>query len=541
MDGEAITPLATISVRTTNGPLNFTIAPGTPTFVLGGNGSGKSTLVHSLNNQLLNVVYLPGARPSFFEQEGNALTSESRRQLSENLRSWDSQPDNRWRSANGTSRNARAVHDLITAEMQFKLDAANQITLEGASSSAILRLQSGTSPLDRVNQLLRQANLTVRVEIVNGDLRARRGQEVFSYARMSDGERISLILCSEIITAPPESILLIDEPELHLHRSISVPLMNAVMSERRDCAFIVSTHELDLAQRHPEGRMLLIREYNWAPNDSGTWKVDVLEPGVELPEDLLIDILGSRDKLLFVEGTNTSLDQPLYALLFPSVSVLARSSCNDVIRAVSGLRSTKAVHHASAFGLVDNDGLSQSQQDQLESEGIFALSVHNVESLYYSKIVIAAVAAQQAQNFGVDQQALIDVAMTKSLGSVPTDQISHLAARLAEQKFRNGVLEAIPGRADLIAAGDAPISIAVTSNYLAERENLETLISQKALDVIVERYSVRHSKILEGIAKGLRFIDRSDYEKAALVRIASDLNLVNALKAKLGKLANALT
>lgn len=534
-------PLATISIITPTGLTSLPIAVGTPTFILGGNGTGKSSLVHSFNNQLPKVVYLPGARPSFFDNEGTGLTPESRRQLGENLRGWDSQPDNRWRSVQGTSRNAKAIHDLIAAETQFKIDAANEITREGASSKAIARLQAMKSPLDRVNQLLKQGNLPVRVEILNGDLKARRGQSTYSYAKMSDGERIALILCSEIIAAPPQSFLMIDEPELHLHRSIVVPLLDAVMSERRDCAFIISTHELALAARHPEGQIVLVREYIWAANGTGSWKIDVLPIGADIPDDLLVDILGSRDKLLFVEGTSSSLDQPLYAILFPSVSVITRSTCSEVVRAVSGLRSTDAIHHAKAFGLIDNDGMNEDQLNKLEANGVFGLPVHNVESLCYSSEVISAVAEQQANNLSLSKQSLIDDANAKALSTIQPAQISHLAARLIEQKVHNEIMKAIPKRDAIIEAGDTPIQLTVEQNYVAERSNLEALIANKALDSIIARYSVRHSNILNGIANGLRFLDREDYEKAALTKIATDSALTKVLKLKLEKLASALS
>jgi len=53
-------------------------------------------------------------------------------------------------------------------------------------------------------------------------------------------------------------------------------------------------------------------------------------PGADIGDDLKKDILGARRKLLFVEGANTSPDKPLYSLVFPDVSIVAKSGYREV-------------------------------------------------------------------------------------------------------------------------------------------------------------------------------------------------------------------
>ena len=43
---------------------------------------------------------------------------------------------------------------------------------------------------------------------------------------MSDGERVALYLMWQCLVAPKNSILIIDEPEIHLHTSIMQSLWN---------------------------------------------------------------------------------------------------------------------------------------------------------------------------------------------------------------------------------------------------------------------------------------------------------------------------
>jgi ATPase subunit of ABC transporter with duplicated ATPase domains len=138
--------LATPVIPSTEGITTIQLYSGRPAFIVGRNGTGKSALVHRLSGLLGDkVVYMPGSRPSYFESDSLSMTPSSRRSFSENVRNWDSNLDTRVRPISGTTRNEKAIHDLQTAETQYKLDAANQIKIEGAASAAITRLQSSDS------------------------------------------------------------------------------------------------------------------------------------------------------------------------------------------------------------------------------------------------------------------------------------------------------------------------------------------------------------------------------------------------------------
>lgn len=186
MDIEEHPPLVQMQIQTRTEPVQVAVRAGSPVFILGRNGTGKSALVNSLAAQWSGkVIYMPGSRPSYFDNESLSMTSASRRQFTTNQQHYDSQPDTRWKSMEGTARNEKAIHDLLAAETQYKLDAANQIKAEGSSSSAIARLQADNSPLDIVNSLLAQANLAVQLKVAGGELRAIQGGSLYSYARMS--------------------------------------------------------------------------------------------------------------------------------------------------------------------------------------------------------------------------------------------------------------------------------------------------------------------------------------------------------------------
>jgi ATPase subunit of ABC transporter with duplicated ATPase domains len=233
--------VGTVTINAGTKQVPVPIRTGTAVYVLGRNGTGKSALVHNIVGQLPRAIYIPGSRPSYFDNDSLQLTPAARRQMESSWLQWDRQPHTRYRPINGTQRNERAILDLQSGETQFKVDAANEIKAYGASAGAIARLQSEQSPFDRVNALMRQANLPTQILMSGGELLAQRQGSPYSIAKMSDGERAALIMAADVVSAPSASVFLIDEPELHLHRSIVFPLIAALLRERPDCAFVKLT------------------------------------------------------------------------------------------------------------------------------------------------------------------------------------------------------------------------------------------------------------------------------------------------------------
>lgn len=535
--------LAQMQIQTRAEPVQVTVKAGSPVFILGRNGTGKSALVNSLAAQWRGkVVYMPGSRPSYFDTESPSMTPASRRNFTNDLMHYDSQPDTRWKSMAGTTRNEKAIHDLQAAETQYKLDAANQIKAEGSSSSAIARLQTDNSPLDIVNSLLAQANLGVQLKVDGGELRAIQSDSLYSYARMSDGERSALVFAAEVVAAQPGMVFLIDEPELHLHSAIVVALVKALILERPDCGFVVCTHQLELPMAIQGSEIVLVRGSVWQGEKIASWDVDVIHDSAQIPEWLWVDVIGARRKILFIEGNDkASLDQPLYSLLFPKVSVRPRESCKDVMRAVEGLRAVEGVHRAKAFGLIDHDGMSAEQVKKLQDVGIYPLPIFAVESLIYSQEAQGSVAAQQAETLGIDPQKMLDEAKDAAIESLKGQgKKEHLAGRLAERQVRDQILSAIPTRQQLVAQTCDDLNVAIKSPYPDELARLTALVGASDIHGIVSRYPVRESGVLDGIAKGLRFSGRNDYERAVLRRVGVDVKLRAALKLKLGNLTSQL-
>ena len=65
---------------------------------------------------------------------------------------------------------------------------------------------------------------------------------------MSDGERAIFHYIGEVVSAKDNSLIIIDEPENHLHNSILEKLWNEIEAERQDCVYLYITHNCILQE-----------------------------------------------------------------------------------------------------------------------------------------------------------------------------------------------------------------------------------------------------------------------------------------------------
>jgi predicted ATP-dependent endonuclease of OLD family len=296
-----------------------------------------------------------------------------------------------------------------------------------------------------MNDLLRQSNMPVEIVIEQGQkvFAKKNGGPQYNVAELSDGERNAFLLCAEVLTAEPGALIIVDEPERHLHRSIISPLLTLLFRHRDDCAFIVSTHELQLPVDNQDSQTMLVRGCVFQGSNPKSWTADILQSQEEIDISIKKDILGARSKIIFVEGEDDSLDVPLYSLLFPQLSVIPKSSCRDVEYAVRGIRDAAGLHWVNAWGIVDNDQRSQDDINALKENGIFALGYYSVESLYYHPRIVRFVAERQAAILGMSADSLYNSAISQGVEEIARNR-DHLVWHAVEKQIRRLIFSCVP-------------------------------------------------------------------------------------------------
>ena len=428
-------------------PLEIDLEPGTPLFVVGANGSGKSALVQHATKTLgiANIHRIAAHRQTWLFSSHVNLSPAERQHQQQYLSNEDDNSDRRWQDNHGSTRVYAALFDLSDMDNAHARRIRDAVGIEDWATVKTLK-NGQRPPFKRINDLLARAGLPIAIEnTLGGEIIAQHKKSTARYgmAQLSDGERNAVLIAANVLTVEKGTVLLVDEPERHLHRSIIEPFLSALFAERADCAFIITTHEVALPLANPGSRVLVTYSCRWNRESPLAWDAKLMEADAELPEDLKRAILGARKAILFVEGGQSqSLDLRLYSALFPDITVSAAGSCNDVVRAVSGLRQTESRHDTKAFGLIDRDDRDEAEVNRLASIGIYALDAYSVESLYYCSDAIAAVAQRQAGTYGNDADDMVQDAKRKALNALMRDGTAeHMAERLCGRKAEAEIIQ----------------------------------------------------------------------------------------------------
>ena len=527
-------------------PLQMSLEDHDRLFIVGANGSGKSALIQHLvsSNPGKKIRRISAHRQTWFQSGSIDLTPQSRKQFAQDSTNLEVLNEARWQDFDAEKRQSAVLFDLVS-KANTRARLITRYVDSGNTGEAEKTSAESPSPFDQLNELLGIGTLAVTLENSNDEeilARHRDGNAPFSIAQMSDGERNAAILAATVLTVEPGTVLLVDEPERHLHRSIIEPFLSALFECRTDCPFVVSTHEIALPIVNPEAHCLMVRSCRWNGDKATAWEVEFLEPNVGLPEDLKQAILGSRKRILFVEGESNSLDLPFYSALFPDISVVPKGSCVDVHRAVSGLRGSQELHHVKAFGLIDRDDRDEEEVKQLaDGDGVFALDVYSVESFYYCSDAIAAVARRQAESLGRNADEMIRSATQKALYALNQDGLAErMAERRCERRVRDAILQRIPDWKCIKTNTTLKLKITVDSLYQAELARFKKLAGERRLDDLVARYPLHKSGAFDAIAKALELKSRKTYEQTLVSRIRDDEDLAQSLKQRIGPLSEVL-
>lgn len=224
---------------------------------------------------------------------------------------------------------------------------------------------------------------SIQVQLLDGT--------VYSASKMSDGERAIFYMLGQALAAAKDSVLIVDEPELHVHPSIMSSLWDEVQLARLDCGLVFITHDLQFAASRP-GQKFVVRDYKPLPQ----WVVEPVPLETGFDEETVTLILGSRQPVLFVEGTESSIDLAMYRACFRNWTVIPRGSCEEVIHSVVTMRRNASMTRVTCSGLVDADDYSDSDVLNLAALGIAVLPVSEIENMVLLPNVSRAIAGSEA-------------------------------------------------------------------------------------------------------------------------------------------------
>ncbi len=512
------------------------IRSGQVIFLVGPNGSGKSTLMHLLSNQHQSRYRRISAhRQVWFNSDTVDLTPARRQQAENNIANIDRNEQSIWKDQGAPERSQAIIFDLVESENVYARKIAE--AARAGNMGDVEELASQDAPIANMNEILRLSNLDFQVVVGDGGrlLAVKEGSPGYSIAQLSDGERNALLIIANVLTAPDNYLIFIDEPERHLHRSIASPLISTLIAYRSDCAFIVSTHDVSLPHDQESANVLLLRSYS---NNPKGWQVDWIESVEDLDEDIATAILGSRRVLLFVEGDASSLDAQIYHILYPHVTVKPLGSCVEVERVVAGIRSSEGNHWVSAFGVIDRDNRSDDECEALSSKGVLPLKQYSIESLYYHPVVYQKICERVALVNDIDCQSVLNKIKNDVVRSV-SEHRDRLVARLVQRKVKEDIDRQSPDWKEILEGG-REIFVNSREIFDAENRHMESLLESEDVESLVSRYPLRETPALQLIASNLLFPSKERYEQAVRKRLLESNDLADTLRNILSPVTDAV-
>ena len=515
--------MSTFTVATSSdNSLSIDLECGDVLFVLGANGTGKSTLLYNWVRGGNKIQLIAGNRDISFAQAGVSLSAADSITHEESARN---------HSRVAKSRFGRAYHnnDRWLSTLLFRIKARGEY-LNNEYRKADICGRVGDKeeanrlmPVNLLNHAFATANLPISLDWNDkSELIVTKtgvtGQ--YGFNEMSDGERSAFILTASTILAEQNSTLLIDEPERHLHRSISCPLLSCLQELRRDLTWVIATHDLTIPADYQNSKILALYDY-----DGATWEADLIENDGVTDPTIAAAIHGARQRVLFVEGDrDNSLDLPLYSLLFPNITIVPAGSCNDVRQAVKSLKNITKMHHMKPYGLVDSD--NRPDLERLRGEGVYPLGVYAIESIYYHPMVIGPMLELAGTDLNL-------AAVTEEACSTINDGI---ILKLAKDKAYKGMRSSIDGQIpsfDIFCDSTECQTIEVfnPAEKIGEiKIELGNLVAEKNWEALLVSVKIKASPAPKTIATLLGYLNAGAYEKAARKLLKTRPEILSEMK-----------
>ena len=205
------------------------------------------------------------------------------------------------------------------------------------------------------------------------------GGEKYPLKYLSSGEKSILYFLVGILLQEEKDFYFIDEPENNLNPAIVSKLWNFIERERPNSIFVYLTHDSDFVASRINSKIYWIEKYD---GQKWTWKQ--LKENKDLPQELMIELVGSREPILFCESENEyKYDAKLFKLMFPEFKVISSGGCEQVIASIKAYKTTGLPQ--KVYGIVDCDYKMDEYLNALSAEGIYYLPFFEIENFLISE------------------------------------------------------------------------------------------------------------------------------------------------------------
>ena len=351
------------------------------TVIIGANGAGKSSLINELRKNSFNEMYvLPAQKLLYFVLKIHDRNEITRERYIQDLKEVDLKYETiDFYPTKIENDFSNTFTQLITLLVK---DYTNIVTRRSRKEKNL-----PVALWDRVEQIWNQVfpEITFDLEPDDRVVKIKKNGSKYSINGLSDGERCILFYIGNVLLAPENSYIVVDEPETFLNAAVYNELWDLLISERSDCQFIFSSHNMDFVQSRTNASYIWCKKFE-APYD---FEYQVLEGTQEMPLSLLTEVSGTKKPILFCEGTKTSIDYQIYSKLFSEFCfVKPVQGHKQVIQHTKAYNDLQHIHGNIAFGIIDNDWMDEKSIQDYKDINIIVLPLNEVEMILVDEAVV---------------------------------------------------------------------------------------------------------------------------------------------------------
>lgn len=349
--------------------------------IIGGNGSGKSSFVSLLKQIYGNsMVIIPAQKLLQFDRTipGIIDTKEEDIKKLQNIDSIESQRDQVYINSSPSS---TVFSKLIISIANTHIKQLNYLREKNFKKRY-------KTILDEINEICKNF-LKIKFVLDDNDYSLSvidENNNIYSVNSLSDGEKAILYYVGNILYANKNSYIVVDEPETHLNPTIYNKLWDILELKKKDCQFIYVSHDVNFIKSRKNKQIFWMKKYI----HPGNWCLKELDNII--PDDLVVEVYGSKNKILFCESEKGKDDEKIYNSIFGKVyTVIPVESCSNVINYTKAFNRKKEFHNNEAIGIIDNDNRSELEIEELKKDNIYATKFNELEMMLCDEEVIRSV------------------------------------------------------------------------------------------------------------------------------------------------------
>lgn len=495
--------------------------------IVGENGSGKSTYVNSLaGSGLSNLTVIPAQKFLYFDKRAYERQSYDIQKYQKNFlksKNDDFKIDHSY-SSDLVEKNVNPFSFMITA-------LVNQVVQFSVNDRKNELNDRNETLWDQFEKIWKQMipEISFNINSTERIISCVRDQNEYSINGLSDGEKCIIFYIGNVLMARENSFIVVDEPETYLNPAIYNKLWDILISEREDCQFIFTSHNVDFISSRINPTIVWCRRF--IPPYTVDIRVLHLENG--MPITLLTELIGSRRKILFCEGTKESYDYQIFSELFMNEYTVKPVGGHDkVIQYTKMFNELSSLIQNSAIGIVDQDGMERIQIESLKNTQVICLPYNEIEMLLLDKEVVKNVLSMYKEEKEVsDIFNIFKENVFKTNERNRNKIILTIAKNIIDGRIRNSFIDStkITNKENLKTKLDSFSSEIKVNEIFSELEKkFDKVLMDKDYEGML-KLSTLKNELLKGDAN--KYV-QSDYANCAIGRIKKDSNLQAYLKSK---------